>query len=102
MSEHRGPRAKVIPFPGRDDEGWPLDKMTERLEHLNWYVEYGHLPIDALFGAAQESFELLVLYWAGLPPRGAEELVERLAPRWGKLREMEASNRARATAMLKS
>jgi hypothetical protein len=59
-------------------------------------VQSGYLPIDALLGVGQESFEALALYWAGLPPRKAAELVERLTPWWAKLNALMAANREKA------
>jgi hypothetical protein len=109
MSEHRSPRGKrgaaIIPFPCHDDEeeDWPpeiIEKWMERAEHVHKYVESGYLPIDAVLRVQREMFEMLTLYWAGLPPRKADEFVQRLAPWWAELTTLMAGNRQKAKAML--
>lgn len=101
-------RAAIIPFPVKYDEevetvafvSWFLADMMPRAEHLHRYVESDSLPIEALLGIERESFEALTLLWAGLPPRKADELVERLAPWWAKFNAMMVANREKAKAMV--
>jgi hypothetical protein len=71
MSEHHKPRAKVIPFPRGEEEGWPpeiLNEFADRAEYLSEVLEAVSLPIDTLIGIQHESFEMIMLYLAGLPP----------------------------------
>lgn len=108
MSEHmrRHSRPVVINFPRPYDEEAEtaafvrrfLVDMMPRAEHFRNYVECGGLPIDALLRVGRESFEALVLLWAGLPPRQADEFIDRLAPRWAQLVAMMERNREMARA----
>ena len=106
MREHRARargQAVVIPFPREKEEDWPseiISKWTERARHVRAYVESGYLPIDALLEVERESFGTLTVYWAGLPPRKADEFVRQLAPQWAELTALMARNREKAKAML--
>jgi hypothetical protein len=53
-----------------------------------------------LFLIERETFDVLKLIWRGLPPRQADEFVERLAPWWAEFTALMAQNAERAKAML--
>jgi hypothetical protein len=110
MSEHRRSAArKVIPLPVRDEEeSWPpalMEKMQERMELLGHLIELNRPPsrvdVYALHSAQKKIFELMTLYWAGLPPGKAKAALEGVAPKWARLNELMESNREKAQLLAK-
>ncbi len=94
-----------FPCPDDEDEGWPPALFKQFLTHAEVVNDdldrWGRrMPLSVLPEIVSDCWEKLALYWAGLPPRKAEEMVERLAPWWAKLNAMMAANRERAKAML--
>jgi hypothetical protein len=105
MSEHRSNSAQVIALPLRqdDEESWPpalLEKMSERLLLLIKYIESGYLGVDGLMSTQKEIFELVELYFSGLPPRKAAAVVEQIAPQWAEWNRLVESNQEMARTLL--
>jgi hypothetical protein len=101
MSKHK---AAVIKFPiDEDEESWSpkvVNEWTKRAKHLREYIESGYMGIGSLLKIQQETYETLNLYWLGLPPRRAENLIKQLTPQWAELNALMASNRENAKRLL--
>jgi hypothetical protein len=101
MSKHK---AAVIPFPcDEDEESWSpkvINEWTKRAKNLREYIESGYMGVGSLLKIQQETYETLNLYWLGLPPRRAENLVKQLAPQWAELDALMARNRENAKRLL--
>lgn len=109
MSEHRSPRRPPaiirLPRPDDEDEGWPpwlFEQFRTHAEVVNDDLDrWGRrMPLSVLLDILPDCYERLALDWAGLPPRKADELAQRLAPWWAKLNAVMAANRERAKAMV--
>ncbi len=81
-------------------EKW-VDDMLPRLQHLQRYIQSGHLPLGTLFAAQKEIFEGMALFFAGLPPDYKYLIVERLAPGWAELVGLMEKNRVLAKKLAK-
>lgn len=104
MSEHRSNAAKVtnLPLPELEEE-WPpeiIDEWTIHAQHVEAYLDAGCLGIEELLRVQREGFQMLDLYWQGLPPSKADRFIEQLAPKWEELLDLIAQSRERGKAML--
>ena len=118
MSEHRSRsrRTRTFSFPAPvedyDDEAETaafveriIAETMPRFQYFSGWLDdakrFGiHHAIDPLFLIERETFDVLTLIWMGLPPRQADEFVERLAPWWAEFTALMAHNAQRAKAML--
>ena len=64
------------------------------------YLDAGCLGIEELLRVQREGFQMLDLYWQGLPPSRPDRFIEQLAPKWEELLDLIAQSRERGKAML--
>ncbi len=110
MSEHRSKNARpklqlIPPMPEEDEEGWlpeDMDRFHAEARRIQDELDrWGdQIPVSLLIDLSRQSFETLVVFWAGLPSRQAERFIEKCVPWWAELKAMRDRNRELAAKML--